>query len=76
MTNEMVSKVRQAGKYLSKIRKSCWDNYCMGPILQQAMELVTAARWRDCHIHRSKAFLLEPVHVICPGVAELSALVH
>jgi len=31
-----------------------------------------AARWRDGHIHRSKAFLLEPVHVICPGMAELN----
>mmetsp|Transcript_77522 Transcript_77522/g.171242 ORF Transcript_77522/g.171242 Transcript_77522/m.171242 type:complete len:204 (-) Transcript_77522:388-999(-) len=26
---------------------------------------------RDRHIHRSKAFLLEPVHVICPGIASL-----
>ena len=47
----------------------------MGPILQQAMTVgKAAARWRDRHIHRSKAFLLEPVHVICPGMAELSAV--
>ena len=27
------------------------------------------ARWRDGHIHRPKAFLLESVHVIRPGMA-------